>query len=172
MSSHICIVKYYDMTRIVFISFLFFSLFNTSCFYAQSNVVTSGNDINGVGGTVSFTVGQIDYTTKNSSSGIVTEGVQQPFEILVITGIENTTVHLQAIAYPNPTVNQLTLRIDEAGYMSISYILTDLNGKILEEKKINAISTEIQTKELAMGVYFLKVVSDNKEVKVFKIIKN
>lgn len=160
------------MTRITVISFLFISLFNTTSFYAQSNVVTSGNNINGVGGTISFTVGQIDYTTKNSSSGIVTEGVQQPFEILVITGVENTTVCLKAIVYPNPTVNQLTLRIDDATCASCSYTLTDLSGKILDEKKINATSTEIQTKELGKGVYFLKVVNAKNEIKIFKIIKN
>lgn len=151
---------------LVVLSFLSLNLFS------QQNTVAGGADISGSGGSVSFSIGQIDHQTKTSASGTITEGVQQPYEILVVTGITNTTVQLSINAYPNPVVDQLVLTIDQTDLTKVFYILTDVTGKLISEKQISASRTEIQFKELAQGIYFIKVVSNNKEVKVFKIIKN
>lgn len=151
---------------LVVLSFLSLNLFS------QQNTVAGGADISGSGGSVSFSIGQIDHQTKTSASGTITEGVQQPYEILVVTGITNTTVQLSINAYPNPVVDQLVLTIDQTDLTKVFYILTDVTGKLISEKQISASRTEIQFKELAQGIYFIKVISNNKEVKVFKIIKN
>ena len=44
---------------------------------AQSNTVSIGSEATGIGGTASFTAGEMFYTYKSSASGSVTEGVQQ-----------------------------------------------------------------------------------------------
>ena len=49
--------------------------------YAQKSVVASGGKATGAGGTASFSVGQISY--KSPSGNIVSDGVQQPFEIQI-----------------------------------------------------------------------------------------
>lgn len=154
----------------------FFSLivlfFLSLSLFSQQNTVATGGDLTGAGGSVSYTVGQIDHTSKSSTSGIITEGVQQPYEIVVVTGITNTTVQLSINAYPNPVVDQLVLTLDQTSFSNVFYTLTDVSGKLISERKISDSRTEIQFKELAQGIYFIKVVSNNKEVKVFKIIKN
>lgn len=154
----------------------FFSLivlfFLSLSLFSQQNAVATGGDLTGAGGSVSYTVGQIDHTSKSSTSGIITEGVQQPYEIVVVTGITNTTVQLSINAYPNPVVDQLVLTLDQTSFSNVFYTLTDVSGKLISERKISDSRTEIQFKELAQGIYFIKVVSNNKEVKVFKIIKN
>jgi hypothetical protein len=47
-----------------------------------------------------------------------------------------------------------------------------MNGKLIEIKKIEDKQTRIGMVNLVCGNYLLKVIVENKEVKVFKIIKN
>jgi hypothetical protein len=52
--------------------------------YAQSGTVTSGGQSTGTGGAVSYTIGQVAYNLGAGTGGIITEGLQQPAEILII----------------------------------------------------------------------------------------
>jgi len=53
---------------------------------AQESVNAAGGNASGSGGTVSYTVGQVVYTTKTGTNGSVAEGVQQAYEISDPTG--------------------------------------------------------------------------------------
>ena len=143
---------------------------------AQETVPASGGDAYGTGGTVSYSVGQIVYTTNANSNGSVAQGVQQPFEISIVTSIEEaSSVSLQCLAYPNPTTDYLNLKIDASTSLlmrSMSYQLYDILGTLLETKKIESNETIIVTSHLSRATYFLRVNEGNKEVKTFKIIKN
>jgi len=56
---------------------------------AQESVNATGGNALGNGGTASYSVGQMIYTTNTGTGGnTVAQGVQQPFEISVVTGIE------------------------------------------------------------------------------------
>ena len=55
---------------------------------AQTSVNAIGGDATGSGGSVSYSVGQVVYTTNKGTNGSVVEGVQQPYEILVVTAIK------------------------------------------------------------------------------------
>jgi hypothetical protein len=52
-----------------------------------------------------------------------------------------------------------------------SFQIYDLNGKLLGNKKITGNETDISMDHLPASVYFLKVIRDSSEVKVFKIVK-
>lgn len=125
---------------------------------------------------MSYTVGQVVYTTNTGTNGSVAQGVQQPFEISVVTGIEEAKgITLQCSAYPNPTTDFLTLKVDASTSLSIQsmeYQLFDINGKLLENKKVEDDETSIVMSNLVPAIYFLKIIQNNKEVKSFKIIKN
>ena len=54
----------------------------------------------------------------------------------------------------------------------LSYQLYDMNGKLLENKKVTGNETSIVMSNLVPATYFVKVTEGNKEVKTFKIIKN
>ena len=56
---------------------------------AQESTQTSGGEATGEGGTVNYTVGQVAYDTHTGTTGSVAEGVQQPYEISVVIGIED-----------------------------------------------------------------------------------
>jgi len=142
--------------------------------HAQQATTSSGGDASGSGGSVAYSVGQIVYTTNSSANGSLIQGVQQPFEISITTGLTETGIHLSINAYPNPTIDYLTLIVDASTVLvnqSMSYQLYDISGKLLESNTIASSSTSIEMKQLATATYFLKVFDKHKEVKTFKIIK-
>jgi len=139
--------------------------------YAQQATTASGGDASGSGGSVAYSFGQIVYTTNTGSNGSVGQGVQQPYEISITIGLNETGVNLNLSAYPNPTTNYLMLEVDNYD-KALSYQLYDISGKLLESNTVVANSTTINMEQLARATYFLKVSQNNKEVKTFKIIKN
>lgn len=140
---------------------------------AQEAISASGGNASGSGGSVSYSVGQLVYTSNTGTSGSVAQGVQQPYEISVMTGIEETKgITLQCSAYPNPTAGHLKLKVENYKTDNLTYRLYDIDGRLLENKKIDGDETSISMETLTSSAYFLKVISNNKEIKTFKIIKN
>ena len=143
---------------------------------AQESVNATGGNASGSGGTVSYSVGQVVYTTNIGTNGSVAQGVQQPFEISVVLAIEEAKgINLTVSAYPNPTTDYLTLEVDASTTLSIqsmAYQLYDMQGKLLQSEKITSNQTSIVMSNLVPATYFVKVTESNKEVKTFKIIKN
>ncbi|MBA4241413.1 MAG: hypothetical protein C0448_11860 [Sphingobacteriaceae bacterium] len=140
---------------------------------AQQASTASGGDASGSGGSVNYSVGQIAYTTNFSAAGSVAQGVQQPYEISVVTSInEASSIDLKLSAYPNPTTDYLTLKIGDAKIENLSYQLYDVAGKLLEDKEIASTEVNISMLNQPNAAYFLKVFSNKQEIKTFKIIKN
>ena len=84
---------------------------------AQTSGNATGGNASGSGGSVSYSVGQVVYTTNIGTNGSVAQGVQQPYEISVVTAIEQTkTINLLVTAYPNPATDYLTLNISNSNF--------------------------------------------------------
>lgn len=148
-------------------------LFSLGGIQAQETILSSGGDATGSGGTSSYSVGQIVYTTNiGGSNGSMAQGVQQPFEISAVLGIDDLLgINLSLMAYPNPTTDFLNLTITDMDYKNLSYQLFDLNGRLLAHKKLENNSSKITMKQLPGAIYYLKIISNLKPVKIFKIIK-
>ena len=99
-------------TALLFITFIL--TFPTSnLLFGQQAVVTAGAEATGTGGTVSYSVGQVVYQTHASTSGSVAEGVQQPYEISVLSSTKDVAgISLTCSVYPNPTADYLTLKVE------------------------------------------------------------
>lgn len=139
---------------------------------AQNTIPATGGNASGSGGSVSYTIGQIACSTLSGTNGTVIQGVQQPYEISVVTAIESTNaITLECLVYPNPTRGILKLVFESFGYENLRFRLYDINGVLLQDKKVESKETEISVENLSVSVYFLKVINNNKEVKIFKIIK-
>lgn len=162
-------MKKFNVTLVAFCLFGF-----GTTVQAQNVIPTSGGNASGSEGTVSYTLGQVVYTTSTSTtSGSVAQGVQQPFEISVIAGIkEAENINLVCSVYPNPASDFLTLKVENYDTENLSYKLFDANGKLLESKKVTGNETIISMANLFSSLYFLKVIDNQKEIKTFKIIKN
>jgi hypothetical protein len=133
--------------------------------------LSSGGNASGTNGNVSYSIGQVVYTTNTGTTGSVSQGVQQPFEIQTVLGNENFNINLQMTVYPNPTVNNLSLEVKNYNYENIHYQLFDLKGKLISNDKIVSETTTISMEQYPSSVYLLKVVDNNNEIKTFKIIK-
>ncbi len=158
-----------------FLTGLFFaiaiSLSGTCRIEAQQMTVSAGGEASGSGGTASYTVGQTAFSTHTGTSGSVAEGIQQPYEISVIIGLEKTDINLEISAYPNPTIDRLILKTESAS-QPISFQLYDINGRLLESSLLIGEETYIDMSRLTPATYFLKIVSNKQELKSFKIIKS
>jgi len=139
---------------------------------AQQATTATGGNASGSGGTVAYSVGQIVYTTNTGTTGSVAQGVQQPYEISTVVGIEDNSINLALTAFPNPTTNNLTLSVGQADLSKLNFQLYDMVGKLIESRKIASSTETIGMETLPNATYFLKVMNNSAEVKTFKIIKN
>lgn len=141
-------------------------------FHAQEAISASGADVNVSSGFISFSVGQVVYTVNVGINGSVAEGVQQPYEISAVTGMKQTKdINLICTAYPNPTIDLLTLEVEIADNENLYYQLYDMNVRLLISKKLIGNKNSISIANLAPSTYFLKITHNQKEVKTFTITK-
>ena len=139
---------------------------------AQQTSVAAGASASGSGGNVSYSVGQVVYTTNNGTNGSVSQGIQKAYEIIPL-GITEKNQSVLLTAYPNPTTNNLTLDIKDYKNEKLSYELIDYQGKILISKQISGKQTQVNTESLPSGVYIIKILDQkNSNFQIFKIIKN
>jgi len=145
--------------------------------HAQESIPTSGGMAYGYGGSVSYTVGQVVYTTNSEITGSVAQGVQQPYEILAESGSDLATgISLQCSIYPNPVEKVLTLQVQYYIDENITYSLYDSNSQLLKSDVVQNKKTLILMSNLPPTTYYL-VVDQKKQknsphvTKTFKIIK-
>lgn len=156
--------------RKVKLSILFLGLGLTA--QAQQAITTAGGNTTSSAGSVSYSVGQIVCKTQIGSSGSVSQGIQQPYEISILTGhVEAQGINLVLSAYPNPATDYVILKVENFKTENLTYHLYDISGKLIESRKIIRSSETIAMDNLPTSTYFLKVNNNNTEVKTFKIIK-
>jgi hypothetical protein len=159
------------------LSALFFLGLGLAGIHAQESLPASGGNASGSGGSASYTVGQVTYTTIIGPNGSSAQCVQQPFEISVVTGLEEARgISLQCLAYPNPAAGRIILKVENCKTEDLSYQLFDANGKILAEQKLEDSETTINMSNLVPAIYFLRILEtkqalSQREIKNFRIIK-
>ena len=146
-------------------------LFGSSALQAQLAILSSGGNISGSNGSVSYSVGQIAFLTNTGTTGIITEGVQQPFEILIIEGITEKGINLECSAYPNPATGFVMLKIDRSEIRGLSYQLYTLTGVLLQNNNIGDNEIPVPLDGLLPATYILNVSVNDISLKTFKIIK-
>jgi hypothetical protein len=138
----------------------------------QESTSATGGNASGTGGTVTYTVGQVACSFLMGTSATINQGVQQPYEISIVSGLENLEgINLECSVYPNPAGGQIKLKIKSDDYENFRFHLYDSNGVLLIDRKVDSEETTITIENLSPSVFLLKVVRKNVDVKVFKIIK-
>ncbi len=160
------------------------SLISITIVSAQEGIPASGGDVEGSGGTVSYTVGYIGNTTQKGNNGTVSAGLQQPYEISVVTGFQEISgISLTYSVQPNPVSDILTLKINsdfiedaKNEAYPLKYSLFDEQGKLILSGKTANNETDISMKGLAPSIYILEVTQiitiKTTAIKTFRIIKN
>lgn len=152
---------------------------------AQNAIPATGGNASGQGGSVSFSVGQVIYTSINVEGNLVIQGVQQPYVVSVVSSsLETPLIGFEVEAYPNPVTDFLTLKVElenSQQFQSYFYELFNTNGSLVEKKEITGSHTNIQMGHLTSASYLL-IVSYSRDslpfgqaiplqTKTFKIIK-
>jgi len=120
---------------------------------AQQAISAAGGNASGSGGKVSYSIGQLFYSYNTSPDYSVAQGVQQPWEISIITEIaEAESINLKYSVYPNPVSDNLILEIDDFDNEKLEYILFDINGKLLKNDKIKDRNTIISLQDLSNSI--------------------
>ena len=73
--------------------------------------------------------------------------------------------------YPNPTIDKLNIAINSDLVSISSASIYDALGKLVMTEKLNAELTTIRTSNIDSGVYFVKITSNNREIKIEKFVK-
>jgi hypothetical protein len=140
--------------------------------HAQEAVSAAGGNASGSGGSVSYTIGQIVYSYDTGTDATVAQGVQQPYEISIVTGIEDSKdISLEFVVYPNPATDFVILKTGGYDTENLKYYLYTNSGKVLVSGNLQGDETNISMAALLPSAYFLKVMNNTKVIKTFKIIK-
>ncbi|MFZ4726959.1 MAG: T9SS type A sorting domain-containing protein [Paludibacter sp.] len=144
--------------------------------HAQQSFSSTGGDVLGNDGSVSYSVGQLVNSTNIGTNNTTSEGIQQAYEISVIAGINQAEgINLKWSAYPNPTSNSVQLSVGKhltINNASLNYQLVSSDGKLLESNKVISELTTINLSTLVSSTYFIRIFQEDKELKTFIIIKS
>lgn len=157
--------------KLFFLLFLIL-FFNLSNVFSQYAFVTAGGNTCGQAGSVSYTFGQVVFTTHSSSHGSVAEGVQQAYGISLIAPALSKMSDSDIRIYPNPTKDFLTLEVANLDKQKLTYHIYDFNGRFVKSENISQPKTIIDMTTYVRATYFLYIENEKQILKTFKIIKN
>lgn len=125
--------------------------------HGQQAVVPAGGEATGSGGTVSWTLGQVDYEASQSSGGNVQRGVQQPYEWLVMSADEAARPTVSV--WPNPTADQVRLEWNEPLPAGARFLVSSSTGALIDEGPVTGTTLTIQLERQASGQYVVRIMS-------------
>jgi len=122
---------------------------------------------------ISFTVFGIAMVYQLFSQETVDTGqdIQQTgLVIKEIKTLEGLTYCVEA--RPNPTNDLLLIELTHTEARDFQYVLYDMNGKVLKQDELASKVTAIQMTSYTEGLYLLKVMKQDQEIKTFEIVKH
>lgn len=138
--------------------------------YAQETLNSSGGTASGSGGSSDYALGQVFEAILSGYDISENLKIQQPSEILSAE-LNEANFNIALTVYPNPTENNLTLRVQNSDFENLRYQLLDMQGNLLESNHVTGNETKIETSYLPRAIYFLNIIHKNIQVKSFKIVK-
>jgi hypothetical protein len=149
---------------------IFIFLLSAGAMPAQQVVTTAGDFNSNTSGSLSWTLGECVIATYTGTNVVLNQGFQQ--SKLTVTAIKEFSENSLAISiYPNPTNDFVLIKGTPESVKSLRYMLFDLNGKLLAEQKVTDSETKISFNNLLTGTYLLRLIRNDQEVQVFKIVK-
>jgi hypothetical protein len=156
------------MNRFGFFITLFIWFQTSGLLIAQEGFSASGFDAVSTGGSVSSTIGQVFYHQWTENEGKINEGIQQPYEIFVVSVDDN--LKTSVLLFPNPTQDFVLLKM-ENNVKDFSYTLYSMDGKWLEDQKIDQEETVLSLQKYSCNIFLLVIYKGNNIVKTYKVIK-
>ncbi len=136
-----------------------------------------GNYSVGSSGSLSSNIGELRITTCYASSNILTEGFEQPNDLLPLSIHNLTAYNIDFKAYPNPFFNVLI--VESAFFAKDAELrITDITGREIISIQNSCVfcnknEVQIETGEFKSGVYLLTIIDKETKtpMKIIKLIK-
>lgn len=152
--------------------FLFFFAIGMAGAYSQQSVLAASGEDSGTTGSISFSIGQAACLSVADTSGFIIQGVQQPYEIQFLPGVDEIPgAQVECTLYPNPTSSNISLRIKGIDLYLLHYMMADLLGHTVAENPVVSHEVVIPMEHFPPGIYILSLVEHTKILRQFKIIK-
>lgn len=155
-----------------FFAYVLFLMCSTQFCTAQKGTVAAGGEATGTTGTVSYSLGLVDFVPINGAPISMNQGIQQAYEIFSVLNVANIQSKFNLSLYPNPTTNFVVLTIDDLAVNTLSYKVYDIIGKQIALQKLSSATTNISLNHLAAATYFISVISTEGVIKTYKVIKH
>lgn len=153
-------------------------LYCTSGYMAQTSLfpaapVVAGDNLTGPGNSsVSFSIGQIDYVYISSNDNAsVSQGVQQALEIFVVSIFDVIQSEVISV-FPNPTSQEVNIKIENANGKGMIVQFYDANGKLLMKETITQNHHKLGLENFPKGMYILEITQNQSTLINYKIIKS
>lgn len=149
----------------------FFLLFYFYSSHAQNSIVATGDDGQNSFGSVSYTIGQIDYVSIYGTAGNISEGVQQPYESFILFTDKTEEIYFRI--FPNPTTDFISIFTNDIMDTGLNCNIKSMDGKILHHEEIvTELEKRINVQNIPSGMYILQVNFQNRtKIKTIKFIK-
>ena len=135
----------------------------------KSYVITSaGTSVMSSEGAIYLSIGEPMNTELTDGEIMVSQG----FLNVTLTGLVSTEDLLMEDirVYPNPTMDNLTLSLDIATG-DYDYQIYNQSGELIRRQRISSDSEEIDFSSYSSGLYFMKVLKEEKYSRTVKIVK-
>lgn len=142
-----------------------------SSLYGQSGVVLSGAS-NGEEVNISYSIGQAVTGYASDSNSSINIGVQQVFESIISTSVNQPTTDISLSVSPNPFVDNIDVYVSNPN-STYSILIFDTKGSLLFSTPLTGSPMSVNLSSIPTGVYYLALV--DKELRLIqsvKIVKN
>lgn len=148
---------------IIFSFLLIFSVL----IHAQDVISTQGDSYSNASGSIGFTIGEPLIETYPSTSNDLTQGFHQTN--LLISRVEETDMNFSVKVFPNPTCK--VLKISTEDYHGMEALLLNTEGKVVLSLTLDGELSTINMEGISDGIYLLKILTLEKVITSYKIIK-
>lgn len=125
---------------------------------AQHNLGAGGASATSAAGSVSFSLGQVAYTTSANASGSAARGVQQTYPELEIR-VPEVARSFDFNFYPNPNRGTAYLQLPASNPAAYALYIHDLSGRLITVQTLSGGITPLDFSSYASGAYTAHIYS-------------
>ena len=133
------------------------SCLTISSVLAQSNIATAGGDAASSSGSVSYSIGQIDFQYTSSADYSVSEGVQQTYFFDTALSIDDIQYDFQISIWPNPSADEMNIEYTTSYELPLSLTVTDVKGAVIASQSVTQGQYSFDVNTWAAGTYYVSL---------------
>lgn len=113
-----------------------------------------------------------DFTTEPIIPALFADIVCEIKANLPIQNLSNSDYqNIKSTIFPNPTQEEITIKLENSSYDKGRFTLRDLNGRTILNSQLNGQKTRVSLTDLSAGIYIYELIMDGRS-KIGKIIKD